>query len=309
MRIGDTVIITPIDNPGQFDPDWRNGIARALYEDGAARGDPAYMQYRNDPWIKRQLAYLRARDRGSSMTGRMSDLRLAEIWFRGNSVSDVRFRLEPLLLTAVDYATIALDILGDENGVGSIVAYERMYFNIRDDKGRLSRSCQLRQYFALPSGEFDKDTPPEQMWKMIGSLMGYDTLVSIWLWKDAHGIRNDSQEYLLDEMWRLAQSRLFMSMFADRVGHESMAKLLGAISSQQKLIAEGKNSGVVESEMVSAVQGMLSLASPRVINAVAMGVDEARMVEEATASRLRAESAVDSVDLGDEGLRRDGKMV
>ena len=309
MRIGDTVVITPIDNPGQFDPDWRNGIARSLYEDGSARIDPVYARYRNDPWIKRQLAYLRAIDRRSVLSRQMSDLRLADLWFRGNNVSDVRFRLEPLLLTAVDYNTIALDILGDAEGVGAIVAYERMYFNIRDDKGRLSRSCQLRQYFALPSGEFDKDTPPEQMWKMIGSLMGYDTLVSIWLWKDAHGIRNNSQEYLLDEMWRLAQSRLFMSMFADRVGHESMAKLLGAISSQQKLIADGKNSGMVESEMVSAVQGMLSLASPKVINAVALGVDEARMVEEATASRLRAESAVDSVELKLDGVadgRRNG---
>jgi len=125
--------------------------------------------------------------------------------------------------------------------------------------------------------------------------------VSVWLWKDAHGIKNKSQEYLLDEMWRLAQSRLFMSMFADRVGHESMAKLLSAISAQQKLIADGKNSGQSDIGMVRAMQDMLRLVSPTVIDATAKGVDEARMREEATAARLRAESAVASVELDESG--------
>ena len=32
MRVNDTVIVTPIDNPGQYDPDWRNGLATALFE-------------------------------------------------------------------------------------------------------------------------------------------------------------------------------------------------------------------------------------------------------------------------------------
>ena len=159
----------------------------------------------------------------------------------------------------------------------------------------------VRQYFALPSGEFNQDTPPEQMWKMIGSLMGYDTLVAVWLWKDAHGIKNKSQEYLLDEMWRLAQSRLFMSMFADRVGHESLAKLLSAISAQQKLLTEGKGSGATEIGMVQSMQNMLMLVSPTVIDAAAKGVDEAKLVEDATASRLRAESAVAEVKLDDTG--------
>ena len=300
MRINDTVIVTPIDNPGQYDPDWRNELAIALSESDE-RIDPVYMRYRADPWIRKQMAYFRAVRRNMVLTREQIELRLASLWFQGTNVSDVRFRLEPLLLTAVDYDTIAMDLLGDRADVGAIIAYERLYFNIRDNEGRLSRSCQLRQYFALPSGEFNQDTPPEQMWKMIGSLMGYDTLVAVWLWKDAHGIKNKSQEYLLDEMWRLAQSRLFMSMFADRVGHESMAKLLSAISAQQKLLTEGKGSGATEIGMVQSMQNMLMLVSPTVIDAAAKGVDEAKLVEDATASRLRAESAVAEVKLDDTG--------
>ena len=121
---------------------------------------------------------------------------------------------------------------------------------------------------------------------------------------------NSSQEYLLDEMWRLAQSRLFMSMFADRVGHESMAKLLSAISAQQKLIHEGKSAGAIQDQdVVRAMQGILGMASPRVIDAVAMDVDK-KGVEDPTASRLRAESAVAAVELdeiGKNGVRLIGK--
>lgn len=296
MRLNDTIIVTPLDNPGQYDPDWRNSLALGLMESDE-RVDPTYARYLSDPWVKRQVSYLRALERGASFTREQAQYRLASLWFQGNNVADVRFRLEPLLLTPVDYKVIALDILGDEDDAGAIEAYEKIYFNIRDKHGRLSRSCQLRQYFALPSGQFGEDTPPEQMWKMIGSLMGYDTLMSVWMWKDAHGITDVSQEYLLDEMWRLAQSRLFMSMFADRVGHESMAKLLTAISGQQKMIKESKSAGTnTDVEMVKAMQGMLSLMSPVMVGTVARDVDRAK-IEEASNARLKAESAVAMVEL------------
>lgn len=305
MRLNGSVVVTPMDNPGQFDPDWRNSIVNELLEPGS-RIDPEHSRYRNDPWIRLQLSYLRAEDRHAPLTQSQRMYRLANLWFGGSSAADVRFRLEPLLLTSASYEVIAMDILGSCDCVGAVEAYEKMYFNIRDDDGRLNKSCQLRQYFALPSGEFDQNTPPEQLWKLIGSLMGYDTLVSVWLWKDAHGIVNNSQEYLLDEMWRLAQSRLFMSMFADRVGHESMAKLLSAVSAQQKMLSDSKSAGgSAEVDIVRAMQGMLGLASPEVIDAVASDVDRAE-IEAAVSSRLRAESAVRNTVLdvtGPDGVR------
>lgn len=299
MRLGDSIVVTPMDNPGQYDPDWRNFVARGAMEmDPGDRIDPLYASYFHDPWVKRQMSYLKAMERGGPFTPAHVRLRMVDSWFQGNEVADVRFRLEPLLLTAAPYKTIALDILGDDSAesVDAIEAYEKLYFNIRDKDGRLSRSCQLRQYFALPSGRFNKDTPPEQLWKMIGSLMGYDTLMAVWMWH-GHGLVNDSQEYLLDEMWRLAQSRLFMSMFADRVGHESMSKLLTAISGQQKMIRESKAAGSnADVDMVRAMQGMLGLVSPVLIGAVAADVDRAKAVE-ASEARMRIESAVDAVEL------------
>lgn len=302
MRLGDSIIVTPLDNPAQYDPDWRNSIAMGLMESGAYV-DPAYAQYTRDPWIRKQIAFLKAVEQGRPLTKEQLQFRLANIWFQENNVTGARFRLEPLLLTPVSYEVIALDILGD-NGCDDLLAieaYEKLYFNIRDNAGRLSRSCQLRQYFAMPSGIPNHDTPPEQQWRLIAALCGYDVLMAVWMWRDAHGLINYSQEYMLDEMWRVSQSKLFVSMFADRVGHESMAKLLASISAQQKMIQDGKKAGTsTDEEMVRAMQGILGLMSPKMVGAIAADVDRAKIAE-ASAARLRTESAVDAVDIGEVG--------
>lgn len=302
MRVGDrAVIVTPIDNPCQYDPDWRSALASALVESPGARIDPDYARYRRDPWVRAQVAYLSSDRAKVPLVRDTMQTRLANLWAQGTSLSDARFRLEPLLLTSVDYEVISLDIAGSGMYRKAVETYERLFFNIRDDDGRISKSCQLKQYFAMPSGEIDENTPPEAMWKMIGALMGYDTLVNLWLWKDAHGVCNGSQEYVLDEMWRVAQSRLFLSMFANRVGHESMAKLLASISAQQKMLHEDKDSGQLGDELTSTLMRVLRLLSPKVIGQAASEVDEQQRIMEAVNSRLEAEMAVSSIDIGTTG--------
>lgn len=302
MKIGDrTVVVTPIDNPCQYDPDWRSAIASALVEDPTARIDPEYQRYRADPFIRKQIMYLKSYRSGKCVSKDAIPVRFANLWAQGTSVSDAKFRIEPLLLTAVDYETISLDITGEGENKTAIEAYEKLFFNIRDNEGRLSRSCQLKQYFAMPSGELDTETPPEAMWKMIGALMGYDTLVNMWLWRDAHGIVNKSQDYILDEMWRVAQSRLFLSMFANRIGHESMAKLLASISAQQKMLHEDKDSGALSDELTLTLMNVLKLVSPKVLGQAATEVDIQQRVMEAVNARLEAEKAVSVIDIGTTG--------
>lgn len=298
MRLGDkTVVITPLDNPCQYDPDWRAAIAAAFVDDPMVKIDVEYQRYRLDPYIRRQMQFLRLQRTGGRTQSDMP-VRLANLWAQGSSVTDVKYRIEPLLLTPVDYEVISLDITGDGMDKEAIEAYEKLFFNIRDKEGRLSRSCQLKQYFAMPSGTIDEDTPPEAMWKMIGALMGYDTLVNVWLWKDAHGIANSSQDYVLDEMWRVAQSRLFMSMFANRIGHESMAKLLASISAQQKMLHEDKDSGALSDELTMTLMNVLKLLSPKVLGQAATEVDLQQKVMEAVNARMEAEKAVSGIDIG-----------
>ena len=48
MQIGNTTIVTPRDNPLQYDPDWRNSIATALVDFPDYRWEPLYSGYRDD---------------------------------------------------------------------------------------------------------------------------------------------------------------------------------------------------------------------------------------------------------------------
>ena len=296
MKLGDQTVVTPLDNPCQFQPDWRSYVAMALAQSGRQRLPYEYAEYEDDPWIARQADYLKAVASGKRLARRHRPVHMANLWAQGSRPSDVKFRLEPLLLTSASMRVISLDIGGGTVDDEAFVAYERLFFNVRLDDGRLHPSCQLRQYFALPTGEFDEDTPPEQLWKMIGALLGYDTLTSVWLWKDAHGRKDDSQEAMLDEMWRVAQSRVFMSMFEDRIGHESMAKLLSALTSQTKMIHDSKESGDVGLDTTRTLMAILYKASPQVIGA-AKAVDAQSTMMRSIKDTLAAEAAISRVAL------------
>lgn len=296
MKLGDRTIVTPLDNPCQYQPDWRNYVAMAIAQSGRQKLPYDYAEYEDDPWIRMQAEYVKAVTSGKRLAKKQKSLHVANLWAQGSRPSDVKFRLEPLLLTAASMSVISLDIGGGMIDDSAFVSYEKLFFNVRLDDGRLHPSCQLRQYFALPTGEFDEDTPKEQLWKMIGALMGYDTLTSVWLWKDAHGRKDGSQESMLDEMWRVAQSRVFMSMFEDRIGHESMAKLLSALTSQTKMIHDSKESGDVGLDTTRTLMAILYKASPQVIGA-AKAVDAQSTMMRSIKDTLAAEAAISKVAL------------
>lgn len=301
MEYGSETIVTPIDNPVQFDPDWRNAIATAAVDYPKARVDPLYRDYLQDPWVKQQIEYLRLVRSGRALSKRHNVCRLASTWYQGSSIADVKMRIEPLLLTAVDY-----DIISDDIGGGNVArdvfeTYEKLYFNVRDANGKLSKSCQLRQYFALPEGNFGKDTPLEKLWKMVGALMGYDTLVTMWLWGDASGLTARSSEYMLNEMWRVAQSRLFMHIFSDRVGHESLAKLLSAFTSQSKMLHDTASGTGQAFDTARTLMALLSNTRPTVIGAAAV-VDSVPDLTAAIRAKLSAQKSISGQALEDKGM-------
>lgn len=301
MEYGSESIVTPIDNPVQFDPDWRNAIATAAVDYPRARVDPLYRDYLQDPWIKQQIEYLQHVRSGRALSKRHTVFRLASTWYQGSSVSDVKMRIEPLLLTPVGYDVISEDIGGGNVPDDVFETYEKLYFNIRDDKGRLSRSCQLRQYFALPEGQFGNNTPPEKLWKMVGALMGYDTLVTMWLWGDASGLTARSSEYMLNEMWRVAQSRLFMHIFSDRVGHESLAKLLSAFTGQAKMLHDSASGTGQVFDTARTLMALLANTRPTIIGAAAV-VDSVPDLTAAIRAKLAAQKTISSTEIDDKGF-------
>lgn len=301
MEYGSVNIVTPIDNPVQFDPDWRNAIATAAVDYPKVRVDPMYRAYMHDPWIVRHIDYLKLRRAGRALSKRNEPSRLASTWYQGSRVSDVKMRIEPLLLTPVSYDIIAQDIGGGDTMRDAFEAYEKLYFNIRDNNGQLSKSCQLRQYFSLPEGQFGHDTPPEKLWKMVGALMGYDTLMRMWLWGDASGLTNRSEEYMLNEMWRVAQSRLFMHIFSDRVGHESLAKLLSAFTGQAKMLHDSASGTGQVFDTARVLMALLANTRPTIIGAAAV-VDSVSDITAAIRAKLAAQKTISATEIVDKGI-------
>lgn len=308
MEYGSERIVTPYDNPVQFDPDWRNAVATAAVDYPHAKVDPLYYDYVNDPWVKKQIEYLKLVRSGRALSRRHNALRIASTWYQGSNVADVKMRIEPLLLTAADYGVISDDIGGGNVDQDVFETYEKLYFNVRDKKGALSKSCQLRQYFALPEGNITRDTPLEKLWKMVGALMGYDTLVTMWLWGDASGLTARSSEYMLNEMWRVAQSRLFMHIFSDRVGHESLAKLLSAFTSQAKMLHDSASGTGQMFDTARTLMALLSNTRPTVIGAAAV-VDSVPDLTAAIRAKLSTQKHIEATEVEDLGDEEGKKML
>ena len=301
MEYGGESIVTPIDNPVQFDPDWRNSIATAVVAYPHAKVDPMYQAYLRDPWVKQHVEYLRLSRKGRALSSRQQVFRLASTWNQGSRVSDVKMRIEPLLLTSAGYDTVADIIAGGSISRDVFEVYEKLYFNVRDADGGLSKSCQLRQYFALPEGQFAVNTPPERLWKMVGALMGFDTLVNMWLWDRISGFPQRSGEYMLNEMWRVAQSRLFMHIFSDRVGHESLAKLLGAFTAQSKMLHDASSGTGQVFDTAKTLMAFLANTRPTVIGAAAV-VDSVPDLTAAIRAKLAAQKTISSTEVVDKGI-------
>jgi len=301
MEYGGDNIVTPLDNPVQFEPNWRHSIALAAVDYPRAKVDPMYQEYLRDPWIRKEIEYVKLARAGRAMSNKYSAFRIASTWWQGSNVSDVKMRIEPLLLTAVGYDVIAEDIGGGGVPREVFETYEKIYFNIRDNDGRLSRSCQLRQFFALPEGQLGRDAPLEKLWKMVGALMGYDTLVQAWLWGDASGLTARSSEYMLNEMWRVAQSRLFMHIFSDRVGHESLAKLLGAFTAQAKMLHDSASGTGQQFDTARTLMALLANTRPTVIGAAAV-VDSVPDLTASIRAKLAAQKTISNTEIEDIGI-------
>ena len=302
MQIGNLTIVLPVDDPCAFEPSWRNSLAKALIDlrPKLSSIDPIYKDYIQDKYVQKYIKYLKSESTGKALTTEQSYMRIALMWYENPSPSGVRFRLEPLLLTGATMDTIMLDLSGGTVPVEVFTFYEKLFFNIRDEEGRLSKSCQLRQAFAMPNGDDMRESDSTEIWKAIAALMGYDVLMHVWMWKDAHGLTTKGLEFLLDETWRAAQSRLFVSVFADRVGHKSLSDILAAYTSQFKMLREQRMTSEDSNDTTKALMAVLYHTSPHMIS-VAHDVDTLAEETAAIQSRINSQLAIDRQHIKDAG--------
>lgn len=307
MQVGNLTIVLPIDDPCAYEPSWRHSLGQVLSEH-RPKIPSLYKNFTNDKYVTKYIAYLRAEKAGKELTDDQQMIRLARSWYDNPSPAAVRFRLEPLLLTGATMETIMLDISGGMVPKEVFVYYEKLFFNIRDEEGRLSKSCQLRSSFAMPNGDELEDSTPQEAWKAIAALMGYDVLMHVWMWRDAHGLSTRGPEFLLDETWRAAQSRLFMSVFQNKVGHKSLSDILAAYTSQVKLIRDGKGLSDDGSDTTKALMAVLYQTSPHMIS-VAQDVDAMNAETAAIQSRIESQLAIEKHQIEDKGKQASDAVI
>ena len=302
MVLGNLTIITPVDDPCAYEPSWRHLLAQALIDLRPKHKsiEAIYRPYLEDRFILKYVKTLRRISQGKPLTDEQSYIRMARQWFDNPSPAGVRFRLEPLLLTTASIDTIMLDISGGTVPADVFKFYEKLFFNIRDEEYTLSKSCQLRQAFALPNGDDMGDASPQEVWKAIAGLMGYDVLMHVWMWKDAHGLSTKGPEFLLDETWKAAQSRLFTSVFTDRVGHKSLADILAAYTSQFKTLKDYNQTSTGGNDTTKALMAVLYQTSPKMVS-VARDVDALAAQNAEIQARISSQLAIEKQEIEDRG--------
>lgn len=310
MQIGSLTIILPIDDPCAYEPSWRHLLARAILDlhPRMSQIDGMYRPYFKDKHVQKYVKYLQAESEHHVLTEEQCYMRLALSWYENSLPSSVRFRLEPLLLTDATLETIMLDISGGTVPVEAFRLYERLFFNIRDDNGHLTKSIQLRQAFALPNGDDLQDASPQEVWRAIAALMGYDVLMHVWMWKDAHGLSGKGMDFLIEETWKAAQSRMFVSVFSDRVGHKSLADVLSSYTAQFKMLRDQHMAGSDDSDTTKALMAVLYHTSPKMVS---LTQDSAAMAEETAAiqSRISSQLAISKQKIADKGSKVSDAVV
>ena len=311
MQYENLTIITPIDDPCAYDPDWRHKIAQFIiiaHRPSPKSIDAIYRPYLTDKWILKYCKTLRRMSTNKPLNEEQCCIRMARQWFENPSPAGVRFRLEPLLLTGATMETILLDISGGTVPKEAFTFYEKLFFNIRDEEGRLSKSCQLRQSFALPNGDDMAEASPQEVWKAIACLMGYDVLMHVWMWQDAHGLSTKGAEFLLDETWRAAQSRLFFSVFTDRVGHKSLADILSTYTNQFKTLKDYNQASTGGNDTTKALMAVLYQTSPKMVS-MAKDVDALQAQTAEIQARISSQLAIEKQKIEDKGKSASDSVV
>ena len=304
MQIGNTTIVTPRDNPLQYDPDWRNSIAAAVVDFPGHRWESLYSSYRDDKWIQDQVRYLEAVRNGRRLTRAMEFNRLASTISQGNRASDVRFKLEALLLTPIEFKTLAQDLEGggdDPLTPGFFQTYERLYFNCRRPDGTPFRDCQLRMYFALPdAAETGQNTPIEQVWRSIGATLGYRALVTMWMWSDAHGLGKQSRKFIIEDTWRVAQMVILSRIAKQQI---SNFDLINAMKAMADVYQMEHNLGITATGgggETRIMQNLLTQFAPTVLSAT-KEVDKLEAQTVTIQQRLLAQRNIGGQDSQDRG--------
>lgn len=291
--------------------------------------NPEYRAFALDKWIMAHVDMCNDEADGRPVSDASVPFKIAARWYvEMESEAALRKRLEPLLLTEVGMDIVTLDLTGMPSMQPAIEAYERMYFNCRDDNFNLSSSMQLIQRIAMPWGplktflrkweEVDAEgfvigdgrplAKDSDVWRAIAATMGYEALMYVWRWdRRAHGMKENSVEHMLDLSWKVAASRLFTDLYNGDIKHEDAARVLAAYTAQSKRISEDRHDGGEAEDTTAALLSVLCVAAPKMRALVEGGAG--MITDNDIQTRIAAQQAIDKTSIQDAGKQVQDEII
>ena len=291
---------------------------------------PEYRAFAIDPWIGMLVDLQVISSSGQPTPNELIHIKMATRYYEEpETEAAMRKRIEPLLLTDATMDIIAQDLLGTASTQCIFEAYEKLYFNCRDDKFILNPSMQLIQRFAMPWGplktfmrrdeEIDEDgfvigdgrplAKDSDVWRAVAATMGYEALMYVWRWNTrAHGMKDNSMEHMLELAWKASVSQLIAQLYTGDVRHEDAARLLSAFTAQSKKISDDRNvrhdSG--EDDTTRALMAVLYKVSPKM---VAFSDDDVKSRNDEIQSRIQSQLAINSQAIDDRGKQVEAEII
>lgn len=209
MMINNISICTPYDTFPEYDPDWRNRVAKAW---SGTKGTVVMPEkITSDPWIVSQKYYFDhlsttvMDDKATWMNA------LVHGWHENGVINNLKLCLEPMLLTEVPYTVIAADLLGThygEDGAKLVQLYERLFYDCRDADGTMSDIALRRKWLAHPSDmRLGADTPISTQYKILAVTGGYPGLMLAMILSGCHGAK-PTIEFQMEMMSMIQNSTL-----------------------------------------------------------------------------------------------------
>lgn len=292
--------------------------------------DERYRKLANDRWVISQVMMFNDNVDGKPLSSASVPFRLAQRWYtEPDTEAALKKRLEAMLLTEIGLDVVALDMFGELAARPAVEAYEKMYFNCRDEKFEISKSTHLVNRMAMPYGPLKaflhkwehmdeegfciEDGRPiakdSDVWKAVAATMGYEPLIYLWRWdRVAHGIKDRSLEHLIEIGWKASASRMLSDLFTGEVSHEDAARVLSAFTAQAKKITDDRNGRASgdDTDTTKALMSVLYATSPKM---VAFSDDDASSMNSDIQSRIASQLAINKQSIEDKGKAVEAEVV
>ena len=289
--MGNTHIIVPVEETGDWSANWRYEVASAVASDGITPPNPIVAK---DPWIDLQSHYLQVDldyYDGEVPDECLRPYHIAASWFANTDINSPRFRIEPLLLTGAPFDTIAADMGVSESAVQ---VYERLYYNTRNDDGSLLKGCYNRSRLAFDANQaLNEHTGDDVIWRVIGFSLGYEALVQLWHWDNHASGLDGSPQGLFDEIWRYTQASLLYSLVRNEIRPFDINNLMSNHIQNKRMMFDTKQHTGDSMASAEIIMGMLHQVRPH-INPAAKTVDGDNILEqtELIAAKLNRERQI-----------------